>query len=361
MAIMVVLAVLGAATFTSSSAVSAVSATPSSFCTGEGWAQVWADEFSGSVLNESAWSIDVGAGDSQVRQSQGTRDNVYLEDGHLVLRSQRETSGKWNYTSGAVETQHKVSWKGLTRACVSAKLPGGEGPLPKPSDRDWCATTPLGSCRTGCPAHSWSNKGTCGPEKKTPPAGKSCNECACNTMNTSCGGDTKRPDSQGVWPAHWMMPDANSTGGPAACWPSNGEIDIMEMVNGDGTTHATYHWREREVGGCGDTCPNGTHCPHPSHGAGHPDKTDTTVFHEYAVEYGPDHIHYAFDGSVFETITKDTTSGSGQHAEFFDVPYYMILNTAVGGPWPGEPTAQTKFPLHHTIDYVRISQPTAKN
>ena len=95
MAIMVVLAVLGAATFTSAaSAVSAVSATPSSFCTGEGWAQVWADEFSGSVLNESAWSIDVGAGDSQVRQSQGTRDNVYLEDGHLVLRSQRETAAR---------------------------------------------------------------------------------------------------------------------------------------------------------------------------------------------------------------------------------------------------------------------------
>ena len=103
---------------------------------GEGWDQVWADEFSGSVLNESAWSIDVKAGDSQVRQSQGTRDNVYLEGGHLVLRSQREKSGNWNYTSGAVETQHKLSWKGLTRACVSAKLPGGEGPVPKPGGPD---------------------------------------------------------------------------------------------------------------------------------------------------------------------------------------------------------------------------------
>ena len=39
-----------------------------------------------------------------------------------------------------------------------------------------------------------------------------------------------------------------------ACRPSNGEIDIMEMVDGDGTTHTTYHWREREIGGCGDNC-----------------------------------------------------------------------------------------------------------
>ena len=93
---MAMLTVLAAAAFTT--------ATPPSFCAGEGWAQVWADEFSGSALNESAWSIDVNAGDSRVRQSQGTRDNVYLEGGHLVLRSQREKSGKWNYTSGAVST-----------------------------------------------------------------------------------------------------------------------------------------------------------------------------------------------------------------------------------------------------------------
>lgn len=329
-------------------AVGAAAAAPfKSFCADEGWTQVWADEFAGAALNESAWNINTNAGDSQVRNSQGTRDNVYLEGGNLVLRSQRQKSGKWNYTSGAVTTQHKASWQGLTRACVAAKLPGGEGTPVRPAD--WCATTPVGGCRTGCPAAVSPNRNPCGPQKKVPATG-SCNECPCNQQNTSCGEDPGRPDSQGVWPAHWMMPD-NS-----ACWPSNGEIDIMEMIDGNGLTHATYHWREREVGGCGDKCPNGTECPHPSHGADHPDKADATTFHEYAVEYGPDHISFAFDGQVFETITRNTT-GAGQHAEFFDVPYYMILNTAVGGPWPGEPTAQTKFPLFHTIDYVRIAQP----
>jgi beta-glucanase (GH16 family) len=83
-------------------------------------------------------------------------------------------------------------------------------------------------------------------------------------------------------------------------------------------------------------------------------------FHEYAVEYSPDHIHFAFDGVVFEQITHGTLSGNHQLAEFFDVPYYMILNTAVGGPWPGEPTAETKFPLHHLIDYVRVAQPSGR-
>jgi beta-glucanase (GH16 family) len=130
---------------------------PKSFCDEKGWTMVFADDFSGSALNESSWTVDLGAGDSRVRNSQGTADNVYLEDGALVLRSKRETSGKWNYTSGAVQSMGKRSWKhqGGTRACVRAKLPGGQG---------------------------------------------------------------KSPDSQGVWPAHWMMPDNK------ACWPSNGEI-----------------------------------------------------------------------------------------------------------------------------------------
>ena len=97
----------------------------------------------------------------------------------------------------------------------------------------------------------------------------------------------------------------------------------MEMIDGNGLTHATYHWREREVGGCGDKCPNGTECPHPSHGADHPDKADATTFHEYAVEYGPDHISFAFDGQVRKLRTSTSfcepqnplcSRGSQRHA-----------------------------------------------
>jgi len=76
------------------------------------------------------------------------------------------------------------------------------------------------------------------------------------------------------------------------------------------------------------------------------------------VEYGKDHIHYAFDGVVFQEVETKTSRVKKEKAVFFDTPYYMILNTAVGGPWPGEPTAKTKFPLYHHIDYVKIAQPS---
>ena len=323
---------------------------PKSFCDEAGWDMVFADDFNGSALDTKSWTVDLGAGDSRVRNSQGTADNVYLENGALVLRSKAEKAGKWNYTSGAVQTMGKVSWKhaGGTRACVRAKLPGGEGKAgpPPPHPAGWCDDTPCGSCRTGCPMGNTST--VCAGGKGCP--GSSCNRCVCNKEGTSCdGGGSKRPDSQGVWPAHWMMPDNK------ACWPSNGEIDIMEMVNGDGVTHATYHW---QPDGCGDKCTNGSSCPHPSVGASHPDQTDVSEWHEYAVEYGTDHIHYAFDGVVFQKVEAHQ-GPKGQTPDFYDVPYYMILNTAVGGPWPGDPTGTTKFPLYHYIDYVHVAQPSA--
>ena len=138
--------------------------------------------------------------------------------------------------------------------------------------------------------------------------------------------------------------------------------------------------------GCGDKCTNGSTCPHPSIGQSHPDPTDVSEWHEYAVEYSADHIHYAFDGEVFQqveahqgpkgtsicavsnylsrqalvcAVNADPDMITGQTPEFYDVPYYMILNTAVGGPWPGDPDAKTKFPLYHYIDYVHVAQPSA--
>jgi beta-glucanase (GH16 family) len=36
------------------------------------------------------------------------------------------------------------------------------------------------------------------------------------------------------------------------------------------------------------------------------------------------------------------------------MPFYIILNTAVGGAWGGNPDGKTVFPQYHYIDYVRV-------
>ena len=38
----------------------------------------------------------------------------------------------------------------------------------------------------------------------------------------------------------------------------------------------------------------------------------------------------------------------------FDQPFFMILNVAVGGDWPGYPDGSTQFPQEMRVDYVRV-------
>lgn len=135
----------------------------------------------------------------------------------------------------------------------------------------------------------------------------------------------------GIWPAHWLMPDDSS------CWPCHGEIDIMEMINGDGKLRGTYHWGSAS----GDNHKQGTDQKLSEDWA--------NEWHEYAVEYdGSSYARFAFDGKVYGTV-KDGP-------EFHNVPYYAILNTAVGGGWPKPPDENTVFPTWHHVDYVRVAK-----
>jgi len=136
------------------------------------------------------------------------------------------------------------------------------------------------------------------------------------------------------------MPDNTS------CDPDEGEPDIMEMVNGDGIAYQTYHWM--------DTYPEKT-CAMPD-GWQHNNSATTladdwdTTSHEFAIERSANHITYALDGEV--TLRLDETSDPAP--KLWNVPFHLILNTAIGGSWPGEPDETTGFPAYHKIDYVRV-------
>jgi beta-glucanase (GH16 family) len=78
------------------------------------------------------------------------------------------------------------------------------------------------------------------------------------------------------------------------------------------------------------------------------------AFHIFAVEWEQNVVRWYVDGELFETKTdKDVPNGSKW---VYDHPFFMILNTAVGGSFPGSPDATTQFPQALTVDYIRVYQ-----
>ncbi len=146
----------------------------------------------------------------------------------------------------------------------------------------------------------------------------------------------KVPTGQGVWPAFWML----GADFPDTPWPDSGEIDIMEHIGSEpGTVHGTVHGPGYSGGGG-----VGASYDHPD-GGGFPDD-----FHVYAVDWTPDSITWSVDDVPFNTITPADVSGDW----VFDQEFFMILNVAVGGEWPGYPDESTQFPQEMVVDYVRV-------
>ncbi|SEL23487.1 Beta-glucanase, GH16 family [Roseateles sp. YR242] len=142
----------------------------------------------------------------------------------------------------------------------------------------------------------------------------------------------KLPRRTGMWPAFWMLGSNLGTVG----WPASGEIDIMEQVNTDAAVYGTVHWQ-------------GTDGGHASYGGNI--AVDTTAWHDYAVEWDPNAIRWTVDGKQFHVI--DITNGAGSTEEF-QRDFFLLLNMAVGGNWPGFNIDETALPAKMYVDYVRV-------
>lgn len=145
----------------------------------------------------------------------------------------------------------------------------------------------------------------------------------------------KLPYGQGLWPAFWMLGINISDVG----WPRCGEIDIMEMIGGEGkdnVTHGTLHWYDdgHKYQGGNTQLSSGKLADD---------------FHIYAVEWDENKIEWFFDDQKFYSmeITSETMSEFHQH-------FFIILNVAVGGNWPGNPDTSTSWPQEMQVDYVRV-------
>lgn len=147
----------------------------------------------------------------------------------------------------------------------------------------------------------------------------------------------KMPLGKGIWPAFWLLGDDIDTAG----WPRCGEIDIVENIGQPAISHSTIH-------GPGYSGAKGltTAFTLP------PGQRVDTAFHLYALEWAPNDIKFFFDDRlVSERTPADLPAGT---AWVYNHPFFIILNLAVGGDWPGNPDSTTSFPQRMLVDYVRV-------
>jgi beta-glucanase (GH16 family) len=142
----------------------------------------------------------------------------------------------------------------------------------------------------------------------------------------------KIPAGQGLWPAFWMLganiDDVN--------WPKCGEVDIMEHINADSIFYGTLHWlNDQKVS-------SGNHM-----------NAAPEDFHVYGIEWTADSINWLLDGTKYHSVEIKNNINS---TEEFHKPFFILLNLAIGGDWPGQNVDQTKIPARMLVDYVRVYQ-----
>ncbi len=147
----------------------------------------------------------------------------------------------------------------------------------------------------------------------------------------------KIPKGNGIWPAFWMLGDDL----PSVGWPQCGEIDIMENIGKEPrAVHGTLHGPGYSGGdGLGSTynLPN--------------NQAFGDAFHTYRVDWTASSISFSVDGHQYATKRPADTHGKKW---VFDHNFFMIMNVAVGGGWPGPPDSSTVFPQSLVVDYVKV-------
>ena len=269
-----------------------------------GWKLVWHDEFDGDQIDRSKWDFDLGNGffdyrshtwvpgwgNEELQYYTDSPTNATVKDGLLTIRAVREVMHGCGYTSARLMTRRRDGTPLFTKQYGRIEI------------------------------------------------------------------RARVPWGKGLWPALWMLPQDDAYGG----WAASGEIDLMEIV-GDKPHEVLNSIHFGSPGSEGRALI--THV--------HPLPGGSTVadWHTYAVEWEPGEIRFYVDDVHTRTydhwwscsVVKD---GQGVIARRkadlnpwpapFDQPFYLVMNVAVGGNFPGVPSPQTQFPAEMVVDHVRV-------
>ncbi len=152
----------------------------------------------------------------------------------------------------------------------------------------------------------------------------------------------KIPSGQGLWPAFWLLGEDGRT----APWPACGELDVMENIGKEPLIiHGSIHGKGFPGPAVGTTGSLPDHAPF------------AAAFHKYGMIWSPGRVeYYVDDPSRPYAIDTPASMPKGGVWPFDDRRFFLLLNLAVGGKWPGDPDASTRFPAEMLVDYVKIWQ-----
>ncbi|WP_442598665.1 carbohydrate binding domain-containing protein [Neobacillus sp. D3-1R] len=155
----------------------------------------------------------------------------------------------------------------------------------------------------------------------------------------------KLPVGKGLWPAIWMLPEADKYG----AWAASGEIDIVEAWGSRphtvaGTIHYGEGWPNNKYSGKEYELP---------------EQRGIDKWHTYVLEWEPGELRWYVDGELYQTQNNWYSKGKDTAAKYafpapFDQEFYLVMNLAVGGWFDGDPDETTLFPKEMSIDYVRV-------
>lgn len=288
----------------------------------DGYTLVWSDEFNGTEVDTNNWNLDtgcqlVGCGNEELQHYRP--ENASIEDGQLVISADIQRSGDDNlpgfeqYSSSKLTTKDKFEFK---QGRVDIRAVVAEG--------------------------------------------------------------------QGMWSAGWMLGAENQ-------WPFTGEIDIFDTIGGvrggvpqeDMIVHNAYYNAfgpfdpERANGNYLDNyfnnqaTGNGENRIDPNNPS-NDGETYSNRFHVFSIDWNEERVRFLVDGVPHTEDFRLQYENACQYTEYagdarscieqsFDHTFYLILNVAVGGTWPGSPDETTQFPRGMLVDYVRVYQKDTDN
>ena len=260
-----------------------------------GWTQQWADEFNGSgAVSGSNWIYDIGTGYGC------------------------GTCGGWG--TGEIEY--------MTNSTANVNQTGGH-----------LAITPL---RDGSGNWTSGRIETQRTDFQPPAGGAMAIEASIQQPNVSGAA------AQGYWPAFWTL--GAPFRGVYTNWPGIGEIDILENVNAQSNIYGTLHCGVAPGGPCNEYTGLGSG-PHACNGC-------VGTYHTYRMEFdksvSPQQIRWYVDGSNYFTVNANQVDAT-TWANATNHGFFIILNVAMGGGWPGNPTGSTASGVPMNVDYVRVS------